>query len=257
MKEEKHKFWSSLTWPLVFVVAIWVIFILGKDFDLQLYEFGIYPQRTETLTGILTYPFVHGSWEHLFNNSVPLLVLGWALFRFYRSLAWKTVFWIWLMSGLWLWIAGRSSYHIGASGIIYGLAAFLFISGWLRREKRVAAVSLLVAFLYGGMWWGVLPVKPDVSWEGHLWGAIAGILVAIALRKQGPQKPKYSWEFEEEEEDEDMDHEGFPNPNRNYPPPPRYLRVKYHYQPESPRNSDKAKGNNDRSDKPNNPGKSQ
>lgn len=131
-----------------------------------------------------------------------MLILGWALFYFYRPVAIKTLFWIYIMSGFWLWISGRPSFHIGASGIIYGLTAFLFFSGFFRREKKVSALSLLVIFLYGSMWWGIFPVKEGVSWEGHLWGALAGLILAIIFRKQGPQKPKYQWEIDEMIEEE-------------------------------------------------------
>lgn len=131
-----------------------------------------------------------------------MLVLGWMLFHFYPTLAWKTLLGVWIIAGIWLWISGRESYHIGASGIVYGLAAFLFLSGWLRREKRVASLSFVVVFLYGGMWWGILPVDPGISWEGHLWGGIAGFALAIFYRKQGPQRPVYQWETEPEEEGE-------------------------------------------------------
>ena len=126
-----------------------------------------------------------------------MLILGWALFKFYPTLAVKTLLWIYLMGGMWLWISGRSSYHIGASGVVYGLATFLFFSGVWRREKSVAALSLLVAFMYGSMWWGVLPVDPTISWEGHLWGGLAGIVLAFIYRKKGPQKKVYKWEEEE------------------------------------------------------------
>ncbi len=129
-----------------------------------------------------------------------MLILGWALFKFYPTLAVKTLIWIYLMGGIWLWISGRPSYHIGASGVVYGLASFLFFSGWVRREKRVAALSLLVAFLYGGMWWGVLPADPSKSWEGHFWGALAGVVLAFLYRKKGPQKAIYQWEIDEEKE---------------------------------------------------------
>lgn len=184
--------------PLAIVFLMWAMFLLDQEFDLHLSHYGLYPRKAEGLFGIFTIPFIHGSFSHIINNSVPMLVLGWALFRFYPTLAFKTLFWVLIISGIWLWISGRSSYHIGASGVVYGLASFLFLSGWLRREKRVAALSLLVAFLYGGMWWGVLPVDPTISWEGHLWGAVAGFSLAILYRKQGPQKPVYQWEVEDD-----------------------------------------------------------
>lgn len=113
------------------------------------------------------------------------------------------------MSGVWIWISARESYHIGASGLVYGLVTFLFFSGWFRKEKKVAAISMLVIFLYGGLWWGMLPIKEDISFEGHIWGAFAGLLLAVVFRKQGPQKPIYTWE--EDEIDNQIEQPQFPN----------------------------------------------
>lgn len=191
---------SHFSVPIFLVVIMWAVFLINLEFDLNLTRFGLYPRTAEGLRGIFTIPFLHGSWSHLINNSIPMLVLGWALFKFYRPVAFKTLIGIYIVSGIWLWISGRPSYHIGASGVIYGMATFLFISGMIRKEKKVAALSLLVAFLYGGMWWGVLPVDPTVSWEGHFWGALAGVALAFLYRKQGPTKPKYQWEIDEEKE---------------------------------------------------------
>ena len=190
----------AIVFPVAIVIIMWAVFLIGKEFDLHLAQYGLFPRKVQGLLGIFTIPFIHGSFSHIVNNSIPMLVLGWALFRFYPTLAFKTLFWVMIISGIWLWISGRPSYHIGASGIVYGLAAFLFLSGWLRREKKVAALSLLVAFLYGSMWWGMLPVDPTISWEGHFWGAIAGFSLAFLYRKQGPQKPVYDWELEEDED---------------------------------------------------------
>jgi len=201
--EVRKKPYSAALVPTAFVVLLWLIHFVALETSFDLTSYGLYPRKAEGIMGILTIPFIHGSWEHLINNSIPLLVLGWALFYFYPTLAWKTIGWIWLISGVWLWISGRSSFHIGASGIVYGLASFLFLSGWLRREKRVASLSLLIAFLYGSMWWGVLPVDPKISWEGHLWGAVAGFALAWVFRKQGPQRKNYHWD--EEETDEELE----------------------------------------------------
>lgn len=191
---------APLSYPLMAVILMWAVHIGASEAGVRLSEFGVKPRTTGGLLGILTMPFIHGSYEHLLNNSLPLLVLGWALFKFYPTIAWKALLGIWFIGGIWLWISGRDAYHIGASGVVYGLAAFLFLSGWLRREKRVAALSLAIVFIYGGMWWGILPVKPTVSWEGHLWGAIAGFAMAVYLRKQGPQRQLYQWEIDEIEE---------------------------------------------------------
>ena len=105
------------------------------------------------------------------------------------------------MSGVWMWIAARNGNHIGFSGVIYALAAFIFFSGVFRKHFRLMSLSLVVVFLYGSMVWGVLPIQPGISWEGHLFGALAGVILAFYYRGEGPQRPKYSWELEEELED--------------------------------------------------------
>ena len=124
------------------------------------------------------------------------------LFSFYKKIAKQLFLWLFFIAGFWLWIIGRPSFHIGASGIIYALAAFLFISGIIRKNPRLSAVSMLIIFLYGSMIWGVLPTKEHVSWEGHLSGFMAGIIVAIFYRNEGPKRKKYQWEIDEELEKE-------------------------------------------------------
>jgi membrane associated rhomboid family serine protease len=200
VEEKSGKTLHPLTAPTLMVLAMWAVYLISLESGVSLVRYGLMPRSIEGLRGILTMPFLHGSLDHLMSNTAPVLILGWALYRFYPTLATKTLLGIWVTAGVWLWISGRESYHIGASGLVYGLAAFLFLSGWLRLEKRVAALSLLVAFLYGGLWWGVLPVDPKMSWEGHLWGAVAGLALAVLYRKQGPQRPVYAWEEEKEEE---------------------------------------------------------
>lgn len=159
------------------------------------------------MPGIITSVFVHGDLDHIASNSLPLLVLGMMLFYFYKKIAKAAFLWIWIISGLWLWIGGRNdedypTYHIGASTLIYGLATFLFFSGVFRRHLRLMVVSALVVFLYGSIMWGIFPVKQEISWEGHLFGAIAGVLVAFNYRKEGPQRKVYDWENETDEEEE-------------------------------------------------------
>ncbi len=195
---------QALTVPVAMVVIMWAVHLIAGEFDLNLTPYGLKPRTILGIFGILTMPFLHGSYAHLLNNTGPVLILGWALYKFYPTLATRSLMSIWIISGFWLWVSGRPSFHIGASGIVYGLAAFLFLSGWLRFEKRVAALSLLVAFVYGSLWWGVLPVDPTISWEGHFWGALAGFAMAVYFRKQGPQKPTYQWELEDDEDDQHL-----------------------------------------------------
>lgn len=228
---------APLAVPLFLVLIMWVVFLIEFETNSNFAQYGLKPRTLSGLLGIFTIPFLHGSWSHLINNTVPMLILGWALFKFYPTLAVKTLIWIYLMGGVWLWISGRSFYHIGASGIVYGMAAFLFFSGWLRREKRVAALSLLVAFMYGGMWWGILPVDPSISWEGHFWGGFAGIVLAFVFRKKGPQRQVYHWDDEDETEEENENAEEISLESQTNPPA-NSVNIVYSYKPSEP-NSDK------------------
>jgi membrane associated rhomboid family serine protease len=162
---------------------------------------GIYPRQLGNLHGIITAPLVHGDINHLYANTIPVLVLGLGLFYFYRPLGLKIFILIYLLSGVMLWIGGRPGYHIGASGLIYGMAAFLFFSGIIRRYVPLMAISLLIAFLYGSLIWGIFPLDMRTSWEGHFFGAITGLGLSIVYRKYGPQRKKYEWEIEEELEE--------------------------------------------------------
>jgi membrane associated rhomboid family serine protease len=151
--------------------------------------------------------FIHGDIGHIASNSIPILVLGMMLFYFYKKIARGAFIWIWIVSGIWLWIGGRNNplhntYHIGASTLIYGLAAFLFFSGVFRKHVQLMFVSALVVFLYGSIMWGVFPLRPEMSWEGHLFGALAGVLVAYSFRNEGPKRRVYEWEDESEEDDD-------------------------------------------------------
>lgn len=205
---EFKKFRYSLILPLTFVSVLWIVTILETILGLELHILGVYPRTLKGIPGIIFTPFIHSGFKHLFANSVPLIVMGTGIIYFYRSLSYKVFAIIWLVSDLCIWLGGRASYHIGASGVVYGLAAFLFFSGAIRRDARLAAISLIIVFLYGGMIWGVLPIWPAISWEGHLFGGISGLACAIAYRKEGPQRPIYSWELEE-----DLD-EGEPEENQ-------------------------------------------
>lgn len=166
---------------------------------------GLYPRNVQGLKGIFTAIFLHADWKHLFNNSVPLLILGWSLFYFYREVAWKVIIWVVIMGGLWTWISAREANHIGASGLVYGLFSFLLFSGFIRKSKQLISISFLVAFLYGSLVWGLLPIDYKMSWESHFWGFIAGFALALYYRKIGKQAEKHVWNEAEEEALEHMD----------------------------------------------------
>ncbi len=205
--DDYKKFKYSLILPLFFIVLLWLIKIVDVSEHLNLYYFGNFPRDVKGLWGILLSPLIHADFNHLISNSIPLFVLGTGIIFFYRNLAYKVFALVWILSGICVWLGARDSYHIGASGLIYGIAAFLFLSGIIRKDFRLAAISLLVVFLYGSLVWGVLPIFPQISWEYHLWGGISGFIAAIIYRKQGPERIFWSWEIEDEIEDESSEEE--------------------------------------------------
>lgn len=200
---DKKVFFYSLILPSFFVLILWLIAISEAMLDFKLSHLGVYPRTLKGLPGIVLMPFIHADFKHLFSNSVPLLVMGTGILYFYRSLGYRVFLIIWIASGICLWFGGRPSFHIGASGIVYGLASFLFFSGVIRRDVRLSAISLVIVFLYGGMIWGVFPIWPSISWEGHLFGGISGFACALAYRKHGPKRKVYIWEIEEEDNEND------------------------------------------------------
>lgn len=196
--------------PALAVGLLALVFLFDRVFTLDLYRFGVYPRALSGLWGILVSPFVHGDLEHLVNNASAALVLGWLLVYFHPRVAWAVVAGSWAVSGLWVWVAARESHHIGASGIIYGIAAFLFFTGLVRRQVALMTVSLIVVFLYGSMWWGVLPLVPGMSWESHLFGGIAGAVMAFLYRKVPPAHvpPPHVLEDDPDEGDDEAPPEG-------------------------------------------------
>ena len=198
-KEEKNKIIRSILYPTLFVSLLWAVKLFEIFFEINFVRFGLYPRTYSGIIGILFCPLIHSSFNHLFSNSIPLLVLGGITFYFYRPIAFSVFFWVYLMSGVWLWAAGREAYHIGASGLVYGFASFLFFSGIFRKEKTTMVLSLLVVFLYGSLIWGIFPIHPEISWESHLLGSLAGAITAFYYRKEGPQAKKFEWENEEDD----------------------------------------------------------
>ncbi len=197
-----------LLFPLFLLIIVWLIKIWELLNNVNLTNLGVFPGKISGLKGILFSPLIHSDIAHLSANSIPLFVLTGGLFYFYRAIAWQTFLLNYFLCGFWLWFIGRPSYHIGASGIIYGLTAFLFFSGFFRRDNRLMAFSMLILFLYGGMIWGVFPYffpNQNISFEAHLTGLISGIVLSIFFKNKGPQRKKYSWEFEEEDDENDID----------------------------------------------------
>lgn len=174
--------------PLLFLAICWLLFLFEAILGISFHQWGVRPLTLRGLRGVLLMPFLHGDIDHILNNSFGILTLGTLLFFSYKEIALKIYVLIFLISGLWTWSIPSDAYHIGASALIYGLFGFLTLSGLLRKEVKLLAITFLVVFLHQGIVWGVFPSKPGISWQGHLAGFLSGIVLAIYFRKEGPQK---------------------------------------------------------------------
>ncbi len=190
MKSETKKIIFSLKFPIYFAILFFFIKIIEIIFFDSFVEYGVLPREKEGLIGIVTAPLIHGSFSHLFSNIPPFLVLSIGIFYFYERLAYRIFFSIYFFSNILVWLFARSSYHIGASGIVYGMASFLFVSGIIRKSKRLLALSLLIVFWYGSMIWGIIPMKIGVSWESHLFGMLVGILISFYFKSKSLKHSK-------------------------------------------------------------------
>jgi membrane associated rhomboid family serine protease len=199
---EKRQFIHAVFIPGFIGLLMILSFVVEHGMNWDFHTAGVYPRRIEHVWGVFTLIFVHSDWSHLVNNVLSFTVLGSCLYYFYRQIASKVLFISYVFSGLILWIIGRDSWHIGASGLIYSLAFFLFFSGIIRKYIPLIAISLIVAFIYGNIIWHVFPWKMDdpISWEGHLSGGITGFVLSICYRKEGPQKPEPVWDDDVEDD---------------------------------------------------------
>lgn len=198
-KFSRHLILLKELFPFTFVVILWLIHLFQGFANTSFAEYSLYPRDISGLLGIVTAPLIHGNFSHLIGNSVPLIILGFLLFTNYKEIAGKVFWLVYFSNGILLWFFAREAFHLGASGVVYGLAFFLFLSGFIRKIPRLTMISFLLIFIYGSMVWGVLPFDPSVSWEAHLYGALSGIILAFVLRKEGPQ-PQHYWSHEEEPE---------------------------------------------------------
>jgi membrane associated rhomboid family serine protease len=214
---EYKRFILSLVPPAIILLLIWLVKVVEIIDGLDLFYYGIFPRRISGLTGILTSPFIHANFNHLINNSIPFFLLLTAIFYFYQKIAWRMLLMSYLFTGVAVWFIARPSYHIGASGLIYSFAAFLFVSGIIRRNIHLLAISFLVIFLYGSMVWGILPYSPDMSWESHLAGSTVGVILAIIYRHEGPGPTRFISDMEDEIEEEEEPVEEEPTEEKQIP----------------------------------------
>ncbi|HPN49718.1 MAG TPA: rhomboid family intramembrane serine protease [Bacteroidales bacterium] len=213
------KKWFPSIFPALFITILMTGFLIfSNSSKISLIHLGIYPLSAKGLLGIVLAPFIHENANHLYSNIIPFFVLTILLFYFYKDIAYEILGFSWIMTGILVWLGARPAYHIGASGVVYALMAFHVLSGMVRKNPRLLAISLLIVFFYGGMIWGIFPdfiPGRAISWESHLAGTITGSILAIYYRKEGPQRPLYSWELEPDEDDEDNEETKQNTPSQN------------------------------------------
>ena len=217
MKTDKRRLFLSLLFPDFFLFILYMIQFLQYGMEYDFTHLGIYPMEKRGVFGIFAHPLIHTGIKHLYANTFPLLFLMWALFYFYKDLGTLVFFFVWIAGGILTFIIGKPGWHVGASGIIYALAFFLFFSGILRKHIPLIASSLLVTFIYGGLVWNMFPffAKMTTSWEGHLSGAISGTIAAILFRNKGPQRPEPFTDEEGEMNDDNQEDTNFPQPEND------------------------------------------
>ena len=199
-ERSRANFRLALKTSLGFVALLWLIPLLGWGLDLQ--QYGIHPREWIGLPGILVAPLLHADFNHLIANTVPLVVLGTAMFHLYPYAAFRVLPAVYFGPGIIVWAFARGGNHIGASGLIYGLVAYIFVAGLIRHDRRAVAASMLVAFMYGSLTWGVFPINPTLSWETHLAAALIGVAMAMFYRhRDNLPRVRYSWEDEPAEID--------------------------------------------------------
>ncbi|HOY31627.1 MAG TPA: rhomboid family intramembrane serine protease [Bacteroidales bacterium] len=203
MNKEYIRMLSGMMFPFAVILVMWVVKVVEYYTQSDFSELGILPLTSRGLLGVITAPFIHADFGHVIANTVPLFVSLSIIFYFYREVAFQVFFLVWLFTGVWVWSFARgNAFHIGASGIVYGYISFLFFSGMIRRNARLMAISLLIIFLYGGLFWGIFPdffPKRNISWESHLMGGLAGFVLAVFYRKKGLQKEVYHWDDDEDD----------------------------------------------------------
>jgi membrane associated rhomboid family serine protease len=200
---DKVKIYDALVVSALLLLIAWTVFIMDEYLGFHLKEYGLLPRSPEGWRGIFTMHFLHSDLKHISQNSMGLLVLNSFLFYFYRSIGFQVFLFLFFVSPVLLWLIGRDGNHIGASVLIYGEFAFLFVSGMIRQNPVLMRVALVVVLYYGSLVWYLFPIDRKISWEGHVSGFIAGTAIAFLMRKKGPQRRKYRFELEPELPDDE------------------------------------------------------
>ena len=202
--DKKYRLLKTAKFPLIFIIIIWAVKLIELSLETTFVDYGVLPRKLSGIKGIIFSPFIHKDIKHLLNNSIPILILGSSLCFFYKK-NYKIIFpLLFIISGVFLWCLGRMNLHIGASGIVYSLASFIFFSGIISKNKNLSALSLIVIFIYGSLFWGLFPTHQEISWEGHLSGFISGLILSWFFRNDLPKRKKYQWEIDEEIEESEQ-----------------------------------------------------
>jgi len=196
---------KSILYSILAITFLWCLKSAEILFGLNLSFMGLVPLDTQGMLGIITAPLVHGSLEHIFNNTFTILILASFLYYGYPNSWWKVLIFVWILSGLGVWFFARQVNHIGASGVTHGLFFFLFVASIFRRDKSSVAIMMIAFLLYGGMTMTIFPREEGISFEYHFFGALAGVVAALIWRDSDPKPAVKRYEWEESSSQDDID----------------------------------------------------
>lgn len=182
MAEKSDNILPKLLFPIAIVSIMWIVKIVEVIQNHKFTRWGIFPRDLDGAIGIVTAPFIHSDWQHLMTNSLPMLMLASIIMVFYKRVALPSYMIITVLTGFLVWLFARDAYHVGASGVVYGLVAFVAWTGIFRRNLKSIILALVILVMYGGYFHGIIPNKEGVSWESHLFGGMAGIFTAFLFK---------------------------------------------------------------------------
>ena len=176
-------FQESIIVPSRMVFIMWLVFFIEVKFHFDFGIFGVEPRTIQGLIGIVSMPLLHGSVTHITSNTIPILLLGTMLFFFYPTIANRVFLQCYFFTNVLVWIFARPAIHIGASGLLFGLATFLISYGFFKKDFKSVIISGIVIVIYGSMFFQIIPANPIVSWESHVLGAVVGASSAYLIAR--------------------------------------------------------------------------
>lgn len=193
---------KNYSWIWLTLLIMWLFKLIEFVFDINLSFLGIAPRKINSILSIITVFFIHGDFAHILSNTFSFLALSILMTYSYPKIAFRIFVLILILTGFLVWLFARgNTYHIGASGVVYGIASFLFFSGFFRKDKLAMVSTLIVALFYGSMVWGILPFQNGISWESHLFGGIVGFYLARHYKDLDKVIINKTWDNDENEND--------------------------------------------------------